>query len=384
MVNISPRPASRYEPQLPRPHSTHGPEGKFPLVDQAPARGDEGPSATPAAISLEAAFRLAPPDGLARFPARRAGRIGPRLGDEAGVLARALAGPRALGVALGLDEGLFLVLRRLENAAPPGEGGSPVWHALLLWIPGGRRRGSVPRPDPRGPGHVKSILDANPIWQGHYTPKAKRAQKSPTPCTRVSKMKNLCKNLLLLSLLALMPLTSCQGNTSSSTSSTLPGSSVSSSSSRSEETGITLTEYRLTLYIGDTYTLTPTLHGLSGSVTYLSKNTAICSVDAGGVISALSLGTTIVKVSLGDWSALCQVSVIAKSNDGASALTLSLSDSDITLYQGESYVLAPTLRKDGATLEGSYSYASSDETFLSISSSGVMSSILAFTPIEVA
>ena len=114
------------------------------------------------------------------------------------------------------------------------------------------------------------------------------------------------------------------------------------------------------------------IHGLSGSVTYLSKNTAICSVDAGGVISALSLGTTIVKVSLGDWSALCQVSVIAKSNDGASALTLSLSDSDITLYQGESYVLAPTLRKDGATLEGSYSYASSDETFLSISSSGVM------------
>jgi len=185
-------------------------------------------------------------------------------------------------------------------------------------------------------------------------------------------MKNLCKNLLLLSLLALMPLTSCQGNTSSSTSSTLPGSSVSSSSSRSEETGITLTEYRLTLYIGDAYTLTLTLHGLSGSVTYLSKNTAICSVDAGGVISALSLGTTIVKVSLGDWSALCQVSVIAKSNDGASALTLSLSDSDITLYQGESYVLAPTLRKDGATLEGSYSYASSDETFLSISSSGVM------------
>ena len=67
---------------------------------------------------------------MARFPARRAGRIGPRLGDEAGVLARALAGPRALGVALGLDEGLFLVLRRLENAAPPGEGGSPVWHVF--------------------------------------------------------------------------------------------------------------------------------------------------------------------------------------------------------------------------------------------------------------
>jgi hypothetical protein len=45
---------------------------------------------------------------------------------------------------------------------------------LLLWIPGGRRRGSVPRPDPRGAGHLKSILDANPIWQGHYTPKPRR------------------------------------------------------------------------------------------------------------------------------------------------------------------------------------------------------------------
>jgi hypothetical protein len=43
----------------------------------------------------------------------------------------------------------------------------------------------VARPDPRGAGHVKSILDANPIWQGHYTPKPKQARKSPTPCTIV-------------------------------------------------------------------------------------------------------------------------------------------------------------------------------------------------------
>jgi len=88
---------------------------------------------------------------------------------------------------LPAPRGLFLVLRRLENVAPPGVEGSPVWHALLLWISGGRRRGSIARPDPRGAGHVKSILDANPISQGHYTPKPKCARGSPTPCTRVIK-----------------------------------------------------------------------------------------------------------------------------------------------------------------------------------------------------
>jgi hypothetical protein len=36
---------------------------------------------------------------------------------------------------------------------------------------------SIARPDPRGAGHVKSILDANPIWQGHYTPKPKQGSE---------------------------------------------------------------------------------------------------------------------------------------------------------------------------------------------------------------
>jgi hypothetical protein len=158
---------------------------QLPLVDQASARGGERPSAPLAAISREAAFGFAPPDGLARFPAYGAGGFRPRLGDEAGVLARALVEPRVLGVVLGLYQGLFLVLRRLENVAPSGVEGSPVWHLNLLWISGGRRRGLVARPDPRGAGHVKSILDLHPIWQRHYTPKPKCAQESPTPCTRV-------------------------------------------------------------------------------------------------------------------------------------------------------------------------------------------------------
>ena len=187
-----------------------------------------------------------------------------------------------------------------------------------------------------------------------------------------SKMKNQCKTLLLLSLAALLPLVSCQGKTaSSSADSTL--SSKASSSADSEETGITLSSYKLNLYIGDTNTLSPTLHGLSGSVSYLSKNTAICTVDTAGLISALALGTTIVKASLGDWSALCQVNVIAQSNDGASVLSLTLNESAISLYQGESYTLSPTLKKDGSSLTGSYSFTSSDETLVSVSSEGVLS-----------
>jgi len=63
--------------------------------------------------------------------------------------------------------------------------GSPVWHLFLLSISGGRRRGSIARPDPRGAGHVKSILDLHPIWQRHYTPKPRGAYKSPTPCMGV-------------------------------------------------------------------------------------------------------------------------------------------------------------------------------------------------------
>lgn len=187
------------------------------------------------------------------------------------------------------------------------------------------------------------------------------------------KMKNHCKTLLLLSLSALLPLVSCQGKTA--VSSPLSSSSLAASSSSSEETGITLPTYKINLNIGDEYTLTPTLHGLSGSVSYLSKNTAICTVDDKGLISALSLGTTLVKVFLGDWSALCQVNVVNQSNDGAATLSLSLSESALTLYQNESYALTPTLSKAGNVLEGTFTYSSSDATLLSVSASGVLSPI---------
>jgi uncharacterized protein YjdB len=176
------------------------------------------------------------------------------------------------------------------------------------------------------------------------------------------------KNKILLPFLAsclFLPLAGCE-KVKAPVSSSFESKPDSSSSTK---TGITLPSYHLSLNPGMSYQLVPELHGLSGSVTYVSKNETVASVDETGLIKALALGDAVIKISLGDWSVLCEVAVVAKDNGGDGALSLLLSQTSLTLYQGNDFTLIPLAKKNGASVEASYTYTSSDPSVVSADSS---------------
>lgn len=175
------------------------------------------------------------------------------------------------------------------------------------------------------------------------------------------------KKLILYPLLAsclLMGLLGCEKK-----SPNVSSKASSSSSSSTVENGITLPSYHVSLNPGASYQLVPELHGLTGTPTYASKNEAVASVDETGLVKALALGKAVIKVAVGDWSVLCEVTVVSKSNGGASALSLTLNETSLTLYQGTEFTLLPETSKDGKAVEATYTFVSSDATIVDATSS---------------
>lgn len=106
-------------------------------------------------------------------------------------------------------------------------------------------------------------------------------------------------------------------------------------------TGVSISEKMLIMEVGDTVRLTATVHPSDASnqkVIWTSNNASVVGVTNNGLLTANSLGKSIVSVITveGEYTDSCDVEVIEKSS---SITKLTLNHSSLSLYEGSEYLL---------------------------------------------
>ncbi len=103
---------------------------------------------------------------------------------------------------------------------------------------------------------------------------------------------------------------------------------------------------KIELEIGQTVQLVPAYPQNYADAEWISRNESVATVDGSGKVTALSIGTAIIKltVSVGEQtqSALCQVTVAKKSSVAIGQVVVS--DTDVTIFAGETYAVQAHLQ----------------------------------------
>ena len=138
-------------------------------------------------------------------------------------------------------------------------------------------------------------------------------------------------------------------------------------------TGITLSQTTLSLEEGKSVTLTATVqpsNATNKTVSWSSSNAAVATVSD-GVVTAVKEGTATITATAGDKSAQCTVTV----KRGVVAVTsITLSQTTLTLKEGENATLIPTVYPDNAT-DKTVIWDSSDVTVATVSLTGVVTAV---------
>ena len=113
-------------------------------------------------------------------------------------------------------------------------------------------------------------------------------------------------------------------------------------------TGISLDEEKLNLLVGDEFALTATItpsNATNQNITWKSSNSTVVGVTEEGLVTALSAGTTSIKVTTedGGFSTTCDI-IVTISVSG-----ITLSDNEVSLDEGESQVITATIIPTDAT-----------------------------------
>lgn len=167
------------------------------------------------------------------------------------------------------------------------------------------------------------------------------------------------KRLFLLSILPLV-LAGCKfGNNNSNTGGD-PGGSTDVS-----VTGVSVSPSEVSLYVGETQQLTPTIspsNATNQSVTYVSDDTDCASVDDSGLITALAKGDATITVTTvdGRYTATCEVSVTAIAVTG-----VSLNKTSLEVEVDESLRLTATIAPSNATNQNVI-WSSEDESVATV------------------
>ena len=133
---------------------------------------------------------------------------------------------------------------------------------------------------------------------------------------------------------------------------------------------VTLSPASVSVGVGETYTLKPTIpSGSHASYTYSSKNKAIATVTAKGVIKGIKVGTTTVTVTTHNGKTASVTVTVMKA-----PAVVALGASAISLGIGESLTLKPTIPADSHT---TYTYATSSTAIVTVTSKGALKGIKA-------
>ena len=143
--------------------------------------------------------------------------------------------------------------------------------------------------------------------------------------------------------------------------------------------GLTLSHEDVSIAGDEKFTLSA--RSGSGDVTFASKDPAIATVSAGGVVTGVKKGTTEITVQRGSEKAVCIVRVKSdgksasagtETNTGDSgtvAAGLTLSHEDVTIAAGEKFTLSARSGSGGAT------FTSKDPSIATVSAGGVVTGV---------
>lgn len=138
----------------------------------------------------------------------------------------------------------------------------------------------------------------------------------------------------------------------------------------SEVTSVSLNKTELSLPVGETTTLTATVHPATAklkTVTWESMNPSVATIDNNGNVTAVSPGSTsiIVKTVDGDFTASCQVNVFIPVN------SVTLNYTSIELFSGETMTIEATILPETADFKDVI-WQSSNENVATVNSDGVV------------
>lgn len=128
----------------------------------------------------------------------------------------------------------------------------------------------------------------------------------------------------------------------------------------------------LSLYIGDSYTFTPSIvdNGATTTLTWGSSNTSVATIDAKGKLSTTGIGTTTITCTAHNGvSAQCEVTVNPVLVSG---ITLNETEAELTV--GENLQLEATIAPENATNK-SVTWSSTNEAVAVVSESGLVTAV---------
>ena len=145
-------------------------------------------------------------------------------------------------------------------------------------------------------------------------------------------------------------------------------------------TGVSLNTSTLNLVENETDTLTATVepsNATNKDVTWESSNTSVATVDASGLVTAVSAGTATITVTTkdGNKTATCAVTVTATT---VPVSGVSLNKDSTSLYVGDTETLTATITPDNATNKN-VTWSSDDTSVATVDTSGLVTAVGAGT-----
>ncbi|WP_276380217.1 Ig-like domain-containing protein [Flavobacterium sp. H4147] len=141
-------------------------------------------------------------------------------------------------------------------------------------------------------------------------------------------------------------------------------------------TGVTLAPSTVTLSVGSTQQLTPTVtpaNATNKTVSYSSNNTGVATVNSSGLVTAVASGSATITVTTQD-GAKTAVSAITVNNSNVAVTSVSLSPSTASLTVGGTQQLTATILPSNATNK-SVSYSSNNTGVATVNSSGLVTAV---------
>lgn len=141
--------------------------------------------------------------------------------------------------------------------------------------------------------------------------------------------------------------------------------------------GVELAQNAMTIYTGETATLTATVKPSDAdnqNVSWTSSNPTVATVDANGNVSAVSPGTATITVTTkdGNYTATCEVTVQQR------VTAVTLDKTEVTLKVNETVTLTATVAPDNASNK-SVTWTSSDSSKATVDSNGNVTAVKAGT-----